>query len=211
MRPFSQTLSVECDSRIVDRSSDNPRPAFLLDLDQLLICAMFPQRHDVGGHVGELRIAEQKVRHLPFPRHLRQRRDLAAQRCRRDVRPVSDFPEVRCPFQKRCKRLIVGDDVTTRAGLQSQITAGLHVTAFEPRWQIGNKVKRELFHQTASAIGEKDSAGINIGAIYDFNGHNHRLLSAGRSFQNAAVTNLFSWHIACQITYSKSGLIATGV
>lgn len=59
----------------------------------------------------------------------------------------------------------------------------------------------ELFYQTASVIGEKDSTGFNIGAIYDFNEHNHLLLSAGRGIQNTAGTNLFSWYIAYQITY----------
>jgi hypothetical protein len=48
---------------------------------------------------------------------------------------------------------------------------------------------------------KKDSSGFNIGAIYDFNEHNHLRLSAGRGFQNAAVTNLFSWYIAYQIIY----------
>ena len=59
----------------------------------------------------------------------------------------------------------------------------------------------ELFHQTATVIGGRDSTGFNIGAIYDFNEHNHLLFSAGRGFQNASDTNLFSWYIAYQITY----------
>jgi hypothetical protein len=58
----------------------------------------------------------------------------------------------------------------------------------------------ELFHQTADTIGGKDSTGFNIGAIYDFDDHNHLLVSAGRGFQNAAETNLFSWYVAFQIT-----------
>jgi hypothetical protein len=58
----------------------------------------------------------------------------------------------------------------------------------------------ELFHQTADKAGGRDSTGFNIGAIYDFDMHNHLLLSAGRGFQNASETNVFSWYIAFQIT-----------
>jgi hypothetical protein len=59
----------------------------------------------------------------------------------------------------------------------------------------------EIFHQTADTIGGKDSTGFNIGAIYDFDEHNHFLVSAGRGFQNASETNLFSWYVGYQITY----------
>jgi hypothetical protein len=49
-------------------------------------------------------------------------------------------------------------------------------------------------------IGGKDSTGFNIGAIYDFNEHNHLLTSIGTGIQNASTTNRFSWYIAYQIT-----------
>jgi hypothetical protein len=58
----------------------------------------------------------------------------------------------------------------------------------------------ELFHQTATTIGGKESTGFNIGAIYDFDEHSHLLLSAGRGFQSASETNLYSWYVAYQIT-----------
>jgi hypothetical protein len=58
----------------------------------------------------------------------------------------------------------------------------------------------ELFHQTADTIGGKDSTGFNLGAIYDFDDHNHLLVSAGRGFQNASATNLYSWYLGYQIT-----------
>lgn len=58
----------------------------------------------------------------------------------------------------------------------------------------------ELFHQTADTIGSKDSSGFNLGAIYDFDDHNHLLISMGRGLQNASDTNQFSWYIAYQIT-----------
>jgi hypothetical protein len=59
----------------------------------------------------------------------------------------------------------------------------------------------EVFHQTATTIGGRDSSGFNVGAIYDFDEHNHLLLSFGRGFQNVADTNKFSWYIAYQITH----------
>ena len=58
----------------------------------------------------------------------------------------------------------------------------------------------ELFHQTADTIGGKDSTGFNIGAIYDFDEHNHLLLSGGAGIQNASTTNLYSWYVGYQVT-----------
>ena len=63
----------------------------------------------------------------------------------------------------------------------------------------------EIFHQTATVVfGGIDSGaattGFNIGAIYDFDEHNHLLASAGAGLQNASATNLFSWYIGYQIT-----------
>ena len=58
----------------------------------------------------------------------------------------------------------------------------------------------EIFHQTADTIGGKDTTGFNIGAIYDFDDHNHLLISAGRALQNASETNLYSWYLGYQIT-----------
>jgi hypothetical protein len=65
----------------------------------------------------------------------------------------------------------------------------------------------EIFHQTATvAFGSTDLAatrpttGFNIGAIYDFDEHNHLLASVGTGLQNASTTNLFSWYLAYQIT-----------
>jgi len=45
----------------------------------LLICAMFPQGHDVSGHISELVVSKQWIRHASFPRHLGQRGNRAAQ------------------------------------------------------------------------------------------------------------------------------------
>ncbi len=73
-------------------------------------------------------------------------------------------------------------------------------------WLLQRKVTEklvvggEIFHQTADTIDGKDSTGFNIGAIYDFDEHNHLLVSAGRGFQNASETNLYSWYVGYQIT-----------
>jgi hypothetical protein len=95
----------------------------------LLICAMFSQGYDIGRHVGELVVGKMWVRHAPFARHSGQGGNRATQRRRSDVWPVSDFPKVRRPLQKRWKWLISRDDVTTGASLLSQITAGIRITA----------------------------------------------------------------------------------
>jgi hypothetical protein len=49
-------------------------------------------------------------------------------------------------------------------------------------------------------IGGKDNTGFNLGAVYDFDDHNHLLLSAGTGIQNASETNLYSWYVGYQIT-----------
>ncbi len=58
----------------------------------------------------------------------------------------------------------------------------------------------EVFYQTATTIGGKDQTGFTIGAIYDFDEHNHLLVSFGTGLQNASSTNQFSWYLGYQIT-----------
>jgi hypothetical protein len=65
----------------------------------------------------------------------------------------------------------------------------------------------ELFHQTATVafgatnpVFTRPTTGFNIGAIYDFDQHNHLLLSVGAGLQNAPATNLFSWYLGYQMT-----------
>ena len=58
----------------------------------------------------------------------------------------------------------------------------------------------EIYHQTADTIDGVDSMGFNLGGQYDFDEHNHLLFSAGRGFQHASETNLYSWYVAWQIT-----------
>ncbi len=58
----------------------------------------------------------------------------------------------------------------------------------------------ELFYQTATFIGGKEQTGFTIGAVYDFDEHNHLLVSVGTGLQNASETNRFSWYLGYQIT-----------
>ena len=80
-------------------------------------------------------------------------------------------------------------------------------------WLLQRKVTKQLtigaevFHQTATlAFGAtnpifvRPTTGFNIGAVYDFDEHNHLLVSAGAGLQNAPETNLFSWYLGYQIT-----------
>ena len=59
----------------------------------------------------------------------------------------------------------------------------------------------EIFHQTADTFGGKESTGFDLGGTYDFDEHDHLLFSAGRGFQNAPDTNLFSWYLGWEFTY----------
>jgi hypothetical protein len=74
-------------------------------------------------------------------------------------------------------------------------------------WLLQRQVTKELalggeiFHQTADAIGAKDTTGFNVGGIYDFSDRYHLLFSAGRGLQNPALTNQFSYYLAIQSTF----------
>ena len=78
--------------------------------------------------------------------------------------------------------------------LQRQVTTQLAIGA-------------EIFHQTATvafgatnSVFTKPTTGFNFGAIYDFDQHNHLLVSVGAGLQNAPDTNLFSWYVGYQMT-----------
>ena len=92
-------------------------------------------------------------------------------------------------------------------------------TANRDYWYMGWVLQRqvteqlaiggEIFHQTATlSFANTDPAftqpttGINIGAIYDVDQHNHILASVGTGLQNAATTNMFSWYVAYKFTGS---------
>ena len=73
-------------------------------------------------------------------------------------------------------------------------------------WLLQRKVTEklaiggEIFYQTATTIDGRDSTGFNIGAMYDFDEHNHLLVSAGTGLRHSPESNQLSWYIAYQIT-----------
>ena len=66
-----------------------------------------------------------------------------------------------------------------------------------PHLQLGG----EIFAETATAIGEKGSSGLNLGGIYDLNPKYHVLFSGGKGLSNIASTNQRSVFIALQVIY----------
>jgi hypothetical protein len=74
-------------------------------------------------------------------------------------------------------------------------------------WVLQRKITEELalggeiFHQTASLEGEKDTGGFNLGGTYDLDENYHILFTAGRGIQNTSDTNTFSYYLALQLTY----------
>jgi hypothetical protein len=74
-------------------------------------------------------------------------------------------------------------------------------------WVLQRKMTEELtlgteiFHQTADAVGGKDSTGFNLGGTYDFTENYHLLFSAGRGLQHASATNEFSYYLGLQLTF----------
>jgi hypothetical protein len=59
----------------------------------------------------------------------------------------------------------------------------------------------EVFHQTSSADGVKESTGFNVGTTYDFSENWHLLSSVGTGMQNRSTTNQFSYYLALQLTF----------
>ncbi|MGA7329066.1 MAG: hypothetical protein WBX25_32405 [Rhodomicrobium sp.] len=60
----------------------------------------------------------------------------------------------------------------------------------------------ELYFQTAPNVTGKDSLSLDIGGIYDFDDHNHFVMSAGKDLLNAAtVTDGVYWYIAWKFTW----------
>jgi len=59
----------------------------------------------------------------------------------------------------------------------------------------------EVFHQTSSAAGVKESTGFNVGSIYDLSENWHLLSSVGTGIQNRTTTNQFSYYLALQLTF----------
>jgi len=65
------------------------------------------------------------------------------------------------------------------------------------RLQLGG----EVFHETASSIGEPGQTGFNLGGIYNITDDYHILFSSGKGLSNVSSTNQFSTYLALQVTY----------
>jgi len=59
----------------------------------------------------------------------------------------------------------------------------------------------EIFYQTSSATGIKNSTGFDFGAIYDLSEHWHLEVSAGTGIQNRSTTNQFSYYLGLRLTF----------
>ncbi|HLY05427.1 MAG TPA: hypothetical protein VKR31_06740 [Rhizomicrobium sp.] len=58
----------------------------------------------------------------------------------------------------------------------------------------------EVFHQTPNVQGIPPLTGFNLGATYDFNEHQHLLVSAGRGIANVSATDQFTWYLGFEFT-----------
>lgn len=58
----------------------------------------------------------------------------------------------------------------------------------------------ELFHQTPNLRGIPPLTGFNVGATYDFNEHQHLLVSAGRGIANVTATDQLTWYLGFEFT-----------
>lgn len=58
----------------------------------------------------------------------------------------------------------------------------------------------EAFHQTPVTFGTSAITGFNVGATYDFDAHDHLLISAGRGLVNANASDQLTWYIGYEIT-----------
>jgi Putative MetA-pathway of phenol degradation len=74
-------------------------------------------------------------------------------------------------------------------------------------WQLQKDLSKyltlggELYYSTEEAAGEGSSSGFNLGAIYNFDDHNHLLFSVGSGLSNRSATNEFSSYLGYQWTW----------
>lgn len=59
----------------------------------------------------------------------------------------------------------------------------------------------EVFHQTSSGDGIKDSTGFNVGTTYDVSDNWHLLASVGTGAWNRTTTNQISYYLGLQLTF----------
>ncbi|MDR3631098.1 MAG: transporter [Desulfocapsaceae bacterium] len=74
-------------------------------------------------------------------------------------------------------------------------------------WQIQKSITEhltlggELYYSTEQMVGRGSSSGFNLGGIYDFDEHNHLLVSVGAGLSNISATNEFSSYVGYQWTW----------
>jgi hypothetical protein len=74
-------------------------------------------------------------------------------------------------------------------------------------WQVQKDISEhvtlggEVFHSTEQVTGQGSSSGFNLGGYYNFNEHDHLMLSAGKGLQNADLTDRLSTYLAYQRTW----------
>jgi len=74
-------------------------------------------------------------------------------------------------------------------------------------WQLQKDISErltlggEVFHSTEQTSGEGSSTGFNVGGYYNFDEHNHLLLTVGRGVTNAERTNRSSSYVGYQWTW----------
>jgi len=88
----------------------------------------------------------------------------------------------------------INQDIDSKNSWFSGTTALYHLT---PRLQLGG----EVFHETASTIGERGQSGFNLGGIYNITNEYHVLFSSGKGLSNVNATNQFSTYVALQVIY----------
>ncbi len=74
-------------------------------------------------------------------------------------------------------------------------------TAVQYEVTEGVSLGTELFYQTASATGGKDSVGFNAGAVIKLTDLINLTASAGRGLSNAQATNAFSYYTGLQFNF----------
>lgn len=58
----------------------------------------------------------------------------------------------------------------------------------------------EVYHQSPPTLGGYSITGFNLGATYDFDAHDHLLVSAGRGLANAGASDQLTWYLGYEIT-----------
>ena len=59
----------------------------------------------------------------------------------------------------------------------------------------------EIFHVTEQTVGQGSSTGFNVGGYYNFNEHDHLLLSVGKGLRNISTTNQLSIYLGYELTW----------